>query len=201
MSGIEIYSKLLIVEGEDERRFFTALLKHMDIKDIQVLPIGGKTQIHSKLKAITSTAYFRKRVESLVIVRDADSNPQSAFQSVCTALQKAGLPIPSKLMAFTPTKPKVGIIVLPDGDSAGMLEDLCLRAVGNEPVMECIEQYFSCLEQKGISLPRNMSKAKIHVYLASKPEADKRLGEASEAGYWPWGNQVFEKIKQFLRNL
>ncbi len=34
--------KLLLGEGKDEVLFFSALLKHLQIKDIQVVQYGGK---------------------------------------------------------------------------------------------------------------------------------------------------------------
>ena len=34
--------KLLAVEGKDEVNFFNELLKHLDIKNVQVEDVGGK---------------------------------------------------------------------------------------------------------------------------------------------------------------
>jgi hypothetical protein len=46
-----------------------------------------------------------------------------------------------------------------------------------------------------------MSKAKVHAFLASRYEPDKRLGEAAKAGYWPWDNEAFETVKSFLQQI
>jgi len=43
-----------------------------------------------------------------------------------------------------------------------------------------------------------MTKAHLHTWLASQREPDKRLGEAAEAGFWPWTNTVFDFLRQFL---
>lgn len=37
-----------------------------------------------------------------------------------------------------------------------------------------------------------------HVWLASEVEPEKRLGEAAEAGYWPWTSPAFDALRQFL---
>jgi hypothetical protein len=82
-----------------------------------------------------------------------------------------------------------------------MLEDLCLRAVAQDPAMLCVKQYFKCLQQQGLSLPDNMSKAKVQVFLASRPKAGLRLGEAAQAGYWPWNENAFEQVRDFLQRI
>ena len=72
--------KLLIVEGNHERDFFTAWMKHLGKTDVQVMPIGGKTILASRLTALCKQEGF-DTVVTLVIVRDADDNPAAAFRS------------------------------------------------------------------------------------------------------------------------
>lgn len=50
-------------------------------------------------------------------------------------------------------------------------------------------------------MPYNMAKAKVHTFLASRIEPDKRLGEAAQAGYWPFNDPVFDPLKNFILNL
>ena len=40
---------LMIVEGQDEFRFFNAFFKYHNISDIQVIDIGGKTHLKIEL--------------------------------------------------------------------------------------------------------------------------------------------------------
>ena len=88
--------KLLVVEGIDEENFFASLLENIDLSGIQIFPEGGKDKIRGGLKALRATANFDK-VESLAIIRDANGNPQGAFQSVRDALAAADLPSPRKV--------------------------------------------------------------------------------------------------------
>jgi hypothetical protein len=46
-----------------------------------------------------------------------------------------------------------------------------------------------------------MSKACVHAWLASKERPDKRLGEAAQAGYWPFEHSAFDALSQFLLSL
>ncbi len=49
--------------------------------------------------------------------------------------------------------------------------------------------------------PKNISKARVHAWLSSQNEPDKRLAEAAEVGYWPWENPAFDLLKLFLKEL
>ena len=61
---------ILIVEGMDEVNFFNSLLYKMEIENIQVLGIGGKTLIHQTLPTLRELPKFNE-VSSIGIVRDA----------------------------------------------------------------------------------------------------------------------------------
>jgi len=193
---------LLIVEGLEDARFFSALIEHMRLEkvQIQIIVAGGKTEIRNRVRAIANAPGFKEMVVSLGILRDANSDPNAAFQSIRDALKAVGLPSPNCQLEVVGSKPRVGVLILP-GSSPGSLEDLCLASVTEDPAMACVEQYFECLKKLGSLLPDNISKAKIHVFLASRPKAGLRLGEAAEKGYWPWNHEAFEPIKNFIKNL
>jgi len=193
-------SKILIVEGKDEELFFHSLLGFLSVEEVQVMPIGGKTRLTENLRALQNATDF-DQVVSLGIVRDGNSSPASAFQSVCSSLRTLNLPTPSVLGVSHGNNPRVAVLILPDGQTPGMLEDVCLNSISSEPIMECIDGYFGCIESKGLSLPLNNSKAKVHVFLAAQRETGKRLGEAAEAGYWPFTHQSFTITKEFLQIL
>ncbi|MDP8240766.1 MAG: hypothetical protein P9X24_16890 [Candidatus Hatepunaea meridiana] len=196
---------LLIVEGKDEENFFNALLKESNISGIQILSIGGKEKIHKNLSMLSVSPGFPDIV-SIGIVRDADTDPQSAFRSVCTAIENAGLSKPAKPMQPVGQNPSVTVMILPDENSTGMLENVCLKSVENNPEYSCIEDFFNCLTEKGVTIPDDKPKAEVLAYLASNPEKAAKfriglLGIAAQKGYWPWENRVFNPLKNFLKLL
>ncbi len=191
-------TRLIIVEGKEDELFFEALIKHLSLNNIQVLPIGGRTELRKYLKAIIKTPGFDK-VTSLGIIRDADSNPMATLQSIRDALRSVRLPVPEKAVVPFGDKPKVVIMILPDENTPGMLEDLCLRAVRQDPAMFCVDQYFQCLQQKHLTLPSKISKAKVQVFLGSRSEPGKLLGVAAQAGYWPFDFEAFSILKKFIQ--
>ena len=131
--------KILIVEGRDEEGFFEAFLRTFDLAEIQVVGIGGKTQIRPNLKALVKAPDFSKIV-SIGIIRDANADPKAAFQSVRDAIKAAGLSTPRQPMKPVAGPPRINVMLLPSTERPGELEDLCLEAVKNEPVMICVDQ-------------------------------------------------------------
>ena len=195
-----IEPNLLAVEGKDEVNFFKALVKYLDLQNVQILDIGGKFQFKHKLSAISKSPHFNNII-SLGVIRDADTDSDSAFQSICSSLESVNLPVPEQQLEPIGNKPKVSVMILPGEGKPGMLEDLCLMSVLLDPSMVCVNEFCQCIQQTGLNLPKNISKAKVQVFLASREETGKRLGEAALAGYWPLDDEVFNQLKKFLRQI
>jgi len=189
---------LLIVEGVDEQGVFAALLRHLGISDVQVVPTGGKTSLADGLHGLKVSPGFDS-VMAIGVVRDADADPEAAFRSVCGALSREGLPVPAAPLVPHGGPPKVTVLILPSGTRPGALEDLCLDAVAGDPAFACVDRYFECLRDAGLDRPRNLSRARMQVFLASRQEAGKRLGEA--AGYLPWDVQAFDEVRRFVQSV
>jgi len=192
--------KLLIGEGEEEVRFFTALLKHLSIEDIQTEQYGGKRGLTRYLRNLPARSGY-PALMALAVTRDADDNASDAFQRVRDTLRQLRFPTPDASGRFADGSVRAGVFILPDGRNPGMLEDVCLTAIQSYPEQLCVETYFKCVADVAHRQSNNPSKARVHAWLASQPEPDKRLGEAAEAGYWPWDNPAFDLLKQFLRAL
>lgn len=197
---------LLVVEGKDDADFFEAFLKALsreiqEIKDkFDIFYIEGKKKLPKALEAIKQTPGFNK-IEALIIIEDSDSSPESTLQSIKGALKKAGLPVPRKAMEPCGVRPKVSILLLPDSTREGMLEDLCLKSVKDDPAVDCMENYFNCLKSNGIKIRANLSKAKCLAFLSSRPKVPKNIGIAAQQGIWPFDNPAFDNIKDAIKKI
>ena len=167
------------------------------VENIQVEAYEGKNKLPDYLAALVLRPGFGD-LNSLGVTRDADNNAQSGFDSVRDALRRIGLAAPSTHVAIEQGKPQVGIFILPDGQSLGMLEDLCLASLASHPSMQCLDDYFNCIQRQTGRLPNNLSKARIHAWLSSQERPDLPLGLAAEKGYIDWSNAAFDPIKKFL---
>ena len=201
--------KLLAVEGKDEENFFDALLKHMNITDFDIRRVGGKDQFKNKLPALKNVSGFLNAdgspfVTHLAIIRD--ENDDNAFASVTNILKKEGFTHLKKHGQFSKGNPKVGVFIMPGETVEGtMLEDLCLKTVENHPAMKCVDEFSSCVSALPTS-PKNISKAKVHVFkaqvfLATQPEVVDSVGLGAQKKYWNFNSPALDELKQFLSNL
>lgn len=193
-------TKLLLVEGNHEVQFFEKLLGSMPKTDIQVMEIGGKYQFNFQIQNLPRYDGY-KSLESVGIVRDADESFSNTFSSVQNALERAGLPVPDQPMSLTVAKPRFSIYIIPDNINNGDLECLCMESVCDDPIIECVIQYFECLRDiEGRDHP-HLSKAKVQVYLAKESDGDIHMGIAAQRDIWHWDNSAFEEIKNYLMTL
>ncbi|HKZ41398.1 MAG TPA: DUF3226 domain-containing protein [Candidatus Hodarchaeales archaeon] len=199
-------SKLLLVEGRSLLVFLLAFLKHLDITDVQIIDFKGITQLKQALAPIVRRPQFLQgEIATIGIIRDAEENAFSALQSVQTALRnvQAGLQIPNTIASFEGTNPRIGIFILPDGRSPGMLESLCLSAISDLPVAQCIDAFFVCIndlagiQQQGSILVKSRAQA----YLASVNAVAWHIGEAAQMGIWDFTHPSFTGLRGFLRSL
>jgi len=84
------------------------------------------------------------------------------------------------------------------------LENLCISSISEEPEINCIEEYFNCLDEININYGSNhphLYKAKVQVYLAKEEEGNIHMGIAADKNIWNWDNSTFEPIKNFIKSL
>lgn len=192
--------KVLAVEGKDEVNFFDALLKHLGITDdVEVRDVGGKYQFKSKLPALVRTTGFSD-VEVFVIIRDADTDANAAFESIRDILKGQDLEPPSQINQFSDGNSRIGIFIMPGNSDTGMLEDLCLKTVDEQPAMECANVFIDCAS--GLrDPPQVMAKAKAQVFLAAMPEIANSVGVGAQKGYWNFNSDELDDLISFIDNL
>lgn len=199
-------SKLLLVEGKDAERFSFYACETYRPETIQVLDFGGIRDLTKFLSGFKLFPDYEK-VETIVILRDAEKNALSAVDSIKSSLKKEGFAVPKKPCEFTSSSPRIAYMVLPgfgkdiegkDFLPAGTLEDLCIEIVNNDPIIECVDQYLQCVQYKNSKLA-HPHKAKLHAYLAGKNEyVGLKIGEAAKARAWDWEHQKLKPFKQVI---
>lgn len=199
--GIKIeWPKALLVEGNDPRNFFEALIKYLECRDVQIHNFGGIGELPAFLRGFTGATGYSS-VTSLGIVRDAEGDANGAWQSVRSALENAKMPVPKRVGQRSVGKPDVSVFILPGNNQPGMLETLLNQTFADAPINECIDTFFQCVEdisQKQIQRP---DKARAHAYLATRPEPHVSVGVAAMKGFWNLDHSVFEPLRSFLTEL
>ncbi|MCX5638612.1 MAG: hypothetical protein NTX52_13115 [Planctomycetota bacterium] len=98
--------KLILAEGMDVHGFLFHAIRAFKKDDIQVFNFGGKNDLRLFIKNLATMENFSK-VKTLVIARDAETNVQSAVQSIKDALknvENVDLPIPTEPFQFGSNK-------------------------------------------------------------------------------------------------
>ena len=198
--AIQIESAIqLVVEGNDQRNFFEAFISHLALENIQVQNFGGVDELRGFLLALVDAPNFHETVQSLGIVRDAETSAAGAFQSVRSSLENAGLSVPDGPGKRTNASPTVAALILPDENRQGMLETLLCESFAATPVAQCIDDFFECVERSSDVFIGRSDKARARVYLTTKPEPHLSVGVAAKRGYWDLQHGVFSNVHVFLQ--
>ena len=191
----------LLVEGNDERNFFGAMLRHLNLDGVQIQNFGGVNNLRDFLTNLAELDDFFEGVDSVGIVRDAEISAQSAFQSVQGALRNAGLDVPDAPGVKTGGAPSVSALILPDNQSGGMLETLLCRTFENTPVDGCIDDFFDCVRERAGTQPHRPEKSRAHAYIATRDDPHLSVGVAAQRGYWNLDHAAFDGVRRFLQSL
>ncbi len=189
--------KQLLVEGNDQRNFFEALIRTRSLPDIQIQNYGGGNELRVFLPAFVKAPDFNS-ISSLGIVRDAEDSAQNSFQSIQGSLGKVNLPVPSKAGERQNGNPDVSVLILPNESSPGMLETLLCRTFLGSEVDHCIDDFFSCVEASPNVSITNRDKTRAFAFLTTKPNPHHSVGVAAQQGVWDFDHEAFDEVRDFL---
>ncbi|MGA3267853.1 MAG: DUF3226 domain-containing protein [Verrucomicrobiota bacterium] len=191
--------KFVFCEGKDDVAVVCGLASHLQL-NLQVEEYGGKNKLPMFLESLQKRPEFaQQKVGSVAILRDANGDANASFASVRDALQRGGFSPPKVDATFSKSAPRVGIFIV-GVNGQGMIEDVCLNSVSDQPEFSCVDDYFNCISQKS---PRAKfsSKAKVRVWMASHVDYEYHVGKAADEGYWPWESPAFGTLRNFLKAL
>jgi len=198
LGGIHL-CKVIAVEGTDEVYFLDALLRNLKITDVEVRDVGGKDQFKNKLPALVRMSGFSD-VGFLAIIRDAEDDAGAAFDSVRKVLLDQQLEPPDRMNRFSDGNPRIGIFIMPGNSDTGMLEDLCLKTVEEDPAMECVNAFIDCASRLD-NPPKIMAKAKAQVFLAAMSKIANSVGVGAQKGYWNLDSDELDNLRSFIEIL
>lgn len=189
--------KLILVEGKDEELFFEEFIKYLQITDCQILTVKGKNNFKNILETIVNLRGF-SMVKYLVIIADADNSALNSFIAIRNLFKGLNLPAPLQEGNFVQENGMhCGIFIMPEYPNNGMLENLCLETIDNPLVINCIDKFVECIENK----PNNLAKMKMQIYLSTLDPIVNSIGIAARKGYWNFNSTGFEKLKLFMSYL
>ena len=225
--------RLLVVEGAGDEYFFTKLLEHLCKQDsFEFVDCEGKDNLEAELTNILNRDNFAN-ITDIGIVLDNDypenRNGNNAFSTIVKAIDVANrsfiennpqisrkLVAPQAPRVKTAERPCVSALLLPSDNEDGSVEDLVFSALPNDSILDCVNEYFTCLRSAGINANRaRLPKSKLSVYISGKATDEdfarhddaKRLflTQALDMKWWEeenmWNKSAFDDAKAFLRQL
>jgi uncharacterized protein DUF3226 len=126
-------------------------------------------------------------LDTLAAIVDADLDIRSRWDEVKLRLDKAGcrnvpkeLP-ESGLVRSIPDGPRVGVWIMPDNKSIGMLEDFIISSLipDDDPILPLVTAFIDSIPENICPFPPcHRSKAIIHAWLALRKNPGNPLGKA-----------------------
>ena len=193
--------RLLLVEGKDEIEFFNAFFRYLNLDTIQIINVEGKINFRDEIKLLSIRPDI-EIVKKIGAIRDADENAQAAFDSLKDSFNLVSWEPADTPNIFSDSNPSIGIFIMPGADqNNGMLEDLCLQSIKDQPDLRCVDDYINCIESLREERLNKLSKRKILTYLAGQQELVTALGLAAQKHIWNFDAPAFNELKTFLLEL
>ena len=195
--------KLLLAEGRDAELFLVWASRYFRNEiDFQVMDFGGIKELTNFLKLLSNDESYDD-VETIVIVRDAETDAKAATNSIQHSMTQANMSVPENPFEYAEDATiKTAFMIFPGPKQKnGTLENLCLLTVQDDPVMQCVDDYLECVKAKGEQLPR-IHKNKLHCFLAGKKDyAGLPIGLASRKHAWDFDHPTLEPFKRIIQEM
>ncbi|MCX5647298.1 MAG: hypothetical protein NTZ17_21845 [Phycisphaerae bacterium] len=201
--------KILLVEGSDDEHVLKHVCGTRGVQELdEIKPQGGVEQLLESFPVRLNES----DVEALGVVIDADTDLAARWRSLKDRLTKAGYenvpsdPVSTGTILNPPSDallPRVGIWIMPDNQTRGILEDFLRFLV---PQGSCL---FEHVQSSVAAIPEGerrfsqlaQPKAIIHTWLAWQEEPGKPLGTAITARYLDPGVAQVDVLVSWLNKL
>ena len=198
--------QVLLVEGTDDQHVLWALLKRADFPE--TFKIEQKGGIDNLLKVLP-VQLKGSSILTIGVLVDADVNAQSRWNALRAIMVRSGyssIPIiPQKggTIIQEPRLPKVGVWIMPDNKTNGMLEDFVADLVPKD------DMSFAHAKKVLGSLPDevkkfstiHLSKAVVHTWLAWQEDPGTPMGQALTKKYLDASAPITTDFLKWLRRL
>ena len=217
---------LLLVEGEDDHRFFRRLCCHLELARYYPYKLNGKDKLDAVLKRLRGLLPPFDKLQSFAIILDADDSAQDTLQDVNKKLAKyyQGDFVPfgknGDIVKFPKKRiQKVGLFIMPGLEyKQGALEDLILQYIQKEhPTLKglssCVEKFQACRDgtiPQSWRPDKHKQKRALQAYLSMLPEHAVYVGDAlgqdiaSDSGeqqsFVNFDSPIFKELRDFLRD-
>ena len=204
---------IILCEGIDTLNFIIWYLNSNALSnddrfsnDIQVFDFGGIDNLENFILNLKNMENFDE-VNRILIVRDAETNVDSAVNMVKKALRNAELPVPSYCNEWENGVQEIqtAFVLMPTCSSEpipGALEDLCWNILNNsisERMRDDVNDFVLKITNDYNSIGSHKHKSRLHTCLSiNKDFISLKIGEAAKAGAFDWNHSALEHLKAII---
>ncbi len=202
---------IILIEGVDAKLFFIpyldfAIKQNKEYEKFWLYDYGGINDLNMYLSLLKKVENFDK-VQSICIIRDAETSASNACDSIKYSLTKAGLACPDGPFfakcdnTCCYPKIKTGFVLFPECGTSpinGTLENLCLNQLSDNNAKTILQDVEPLLEKYKSSLPR-LHKNRLHSYFSLTDRyVSLKIGEATQANAFKFTGGAMDNLKNFL---
>ncbi len=196
--------KLLLVEGKSDLHvFYNIFEKHSVKKSFKPESKDGEG-IYKSLPI-----YLKTDISTLGVVIDADENINAKWDKLKNIFRKSGYTLPkhplqSGTIVNKDNAPTIGIWIMPDNNTNGMLEDFVKQLVPKDDLlMDYVEESLNKIEAQGLNKYRAIHKAKavIYTWLAWQETPGTPMGLAIKKTFLDTNDELCLKFVKWVNDL
>jgi hypothetical protein len=203
--------KQLLVEGNDDLHVISNIWKNVTKDETPPFYIRDCKSIDNIVPVLAAFLQNPVKTEIIGIVLDADFTPKAHWQSVRNELLKTGYSLPEQpdingtIIEKHGLYPRIGIWLMPDNSTTGMLEDFVKYLVPeNDKLWAESERVLAEIENQNLHQYNEKiqrSKAQIHTWLAWQKEPGKPMGIAIQSNFLTTHHDLCQRFTTWLNNL
>ena len=198
----------ILVEGGDDEQFISGLIKkrNINIKELTIDICGGYPKIIKSIENLSRHEGYGS-MRRLIVIADANSvGVKNRFESIIKSIDKNEFTIPNSIGVLSNKehdKRQFGVFLFPDNVNNGAIEDLCMNALINKDNLKAVDSFIKSLIEKGIleEGDHNISKRKIHIYMAMSKNPTGNIGGAVKQGEINFESNEFDLLEKFLKSI
>lgn len=198
---MEKRNKQLLVEGNDDKHVILALCQKFTLP--QVFDVENCEGMDNVFQSIS--VRFKSGIETIGIIIDADIDINKRWLSVKNLLSNQGFTMPENLptegLVLSKGDVKIGVWMMPNNNTNGMLEDFISFLVPqNDELLPIVDTTLNEIENRGLNkyLPIHRSKARIHSWLSWQENPGTPLGQSIPKKYLTTDNEKCEQLHKLV---
>ena len=195
----------VLCEGPADVSLVRRVIERENLEGFSVRYAKGYERFSQRVSGLKVSRDWRK-LRSLLIIGDNDTDPLSRWQNAHDALTSEGLPAPDNHGEIVGGIVSTGIFMLPRANADGTLETLLVEAILREhPLLEsCLQQLDECPvtecdQWDAVKRAKMQFQTAVAITCRDDPSASARYIWSKTHNPVPIASPVFDELAQFLR--